>query len=129
MKGWYVSYSLDLRQRVVDAVRKAEQTKDEIAERFLVSISSINRWLKRVSLEADKPGPTNARTINREELRDLVTKEPDCYLDEYAEKLGSKRSTVAYNLNVLQIKRKKNHTVHGKKRRRAHKIQAGTENH
>jgi transposase len=124
-----VSYSLDLRQRVMDAVRKAEQTKGEIAERFLVSISSINRWLKRTSLEADKPGPTDARTINREQLRELVTKEPDCYLDEYAEKLGSRRSTVAYNLNVLQIKRKKNYAVHGKKRGRTSKVQAGTENH
>ena len=111
-----MTYSLDLRQRVVAAVRKAEQSKEEIAERFLISLASMNRWLRREHLEADRPGPTTAHTIDREQLRKLVEREPDCYLDEYAEKLGSKPSTVAYNLKVLQITRKKNHTVRRKRR-------------
>jgi putative transposase len=110
-----VAYSLDLRQRVVDAAKEREQSKEEIAERFLVSVPTINRWLRREHLKADKPGPTTSHTINREQLRELVSKEPDCYLDEYAEKLGSKRSTVAYNLKVMQITRKKNHAIRGKK--------------
>lgn len=106
-----MAYSLDLRQRVVEAVRKAKQTKEEIARLFTVSIPTINRWLKRERLAADKPGPTNSHKINRDALRELVAHEPDCYLDEYAERLGSKRSTVAYNLKVLRLTRKKNHTV------------------
>jgi transposase len=106
-----MAYSLDLRQRVVNAVLKAEQTKEEIARIFSVSIPTMNRWLKRDHLAADKPGPTNAHTINRDELKKLVANEPDCYLEEYAEKLGSKRSTVAYNLKVLKLTRKKNHSV------------------
>lgn len=124
-----MAYSLDLRQRVVDAARKAEQTKDEIAERFLVSVPSINRWLKRAHLESDKPGPTTSHKINRQQLKELVVKEPDCYLDEYAEMLGSKRSTVAYNLKVLKMTRKKNHAVRGKKRGSAPRILAGTGTH
>lgn len=106
-----MAYSLDLRQRVVEAVRKAAQTKEEIATLFSVSVATINRWLKRECLVADKPGPTNAHKINRDELRALVANEPDCYLEEYAEKLGSKRSTVAYNLKVLKLTRKKNNAV------------------
>jgi len=128
-EGFLVAYSLDLRQRVVDAVRNAEQTKEEIAERFLVSISSMNRWLRREHLQADRPGPTTARTIDREALKQLVQSEPDCYLDEYAEKLGSKRSTISYNLQVMRITRKKNHAVRGAKRRRTQQIPAGTEIH
>jgi transposase len=110
-----VAYSLDLRQRVVEAVRKAKQTKEEIAQLFTVSIPTINRWLKREHLAADKPGPTHSHKINRDSLKELVANEPDCYLDEYAEKLGSKRSTVAYNLKVLQLTRKKNHTLRREK--------------
>lgn len=118
--------SLDLRQRVVDTVRQGVQRKEEIAARFLVSVSSINRWLKRANLSASKPGPVTAHTLNRDELASLVAQEPDCYLDELAEKLNSKRSTVAYNLKVLKISRKKNHPVRGTKRRRAQHISAGT---
>jgi excisionase family DNA binding protein len=110
-----MAYSLDLRQRVVDAVRKAKQTKEEIARIFSVSVPTINRWLRRERLAADKPGPTNAHKIDRDKLKDWVAKEPDYYLEEYAEKLGSKRSTVAYNLKVLELMRKKNHTVRREK--------------
>ena len=106
-----MAYSLDLRKRVVDAVRKAEQTKEEIARIFSLSVPTINRWLRRECLAADKPGPTHAHKINRDALKELVANEPDCYLEEYAEKLGSKRSTVAYNLKVLKLTRKKNHIV------------------
>jgi transposase len=98
---------VDLRQRVVDLVHQGKHRKEEIAARFLVSVSSINRWLKRPQLAANKPGPVNAHALNREALINLVALEPDAYLDEPAEKLNSKRSTVAYNLAVLKISRKK----------------------
>ena len=45
-----MAYSLDLHNRVIEAVRKGEQTKEDIAERFVVSISTINRWLRRDDL-------------------------------------------------------------------------------
>lgn len=120
-----MAYSLDLRQRVVNAIRNDKQSKEEVAERFLVSVSSINRWLCREHLNADKPGPITSHKINRIELKALVEREPDCYLDEYAEMLGSKRSTIAYNLKVMRITRKKNHVIRRTKRGRAHQISAG----
>ncbi len=107
-----MSYSVDFRKRVLEVREKEDLTIEETAKRFVVSERSINRWLKRgEELAANKPGPTTAYKIDRAALKELVEKEPDCYLDEYAEKLGSKRSTVWYNLKVLKITRKKNHPV------------------
>lgn len=118
--------SLDLRQRVVNMVRNERKTQKETAQRFQVSVNSVKRWLKRESLTPDKPGPTTSRQVNREVLLELVKSKPDAYLDEYAEILNAKRSTVAYNLKQLGISRKKNHALQRAKRRRAQEISAGT---
>jgi transposase len=40
-------YSVDLRQRVVDAYAQGEGTIDQLAERFSVSPSSVERWVRR----------------------------------------------------------------------------------
>jgi transposase len=120
-----VACSLDLRQRVVKMIRNEGKTQDETAERFQVSVSSIKRWLKRKNLIPDKPGPTSSRQINREALLEVVKSKPDGYLDEYAEILNAKRSTVAYNLKQLGISRKKNHAIQRAKRRRTQDISAG----
>ena len=40
-------YSLDLRQRIIDAYSNDEGTVLEIAQRFKVSISSVRRLIKR----------------------------------------------------------------------------------
>ncbi len=102
--------SVDLRQRAVDMVKEGK-TQAEAAERFQVSVSSLKRWLKRETLAPDKPGPKQSRTIDSERLRELVERNPDAYLDEYAEMLNSNKSTVSYNLRKLGISRKKNHAI------------------
>lgn len=117
-----MAYSLDFRELAVRMVREEGESQVSVAKRLKIALATLKAWLKREKLEADKPGPTTSHAINREELKALVEKEPDCYLDEYAEKLGSKRSTVAYNLKVLNISRKKNHAVQRKKRRRTQAI-------
>jgi transposase len=106
-----MAISVDLRQRVVAFIREQGATQAEAAERFQVSVSSIKRWLGRPCLTPDKPGPRDAITLDRERLRALVEAHPDAYLDEYADWLGAKRSTVAYNLQVMQISRKKNRSL------------------
>lgn len=110
--------SVDLRQRVVRMVEVEKKTQKEAADRFQVSISSVKRWLKRESLIPDKAGPKQAWSINLEDLKELVTNQPDNYLDEYAEKLNSNTSTISYNLKKLGISRKKNHVVRREKRRK-----------
>ena len=110
-----MAYSLDLRKLAVSLVRDEGKSQVSVAEQLRIGVSSLKRWLKREDLSPDKPGPRTAHTLDREQLKALVEQEPDAYLDEYAEKLGSKRSTVAYNLKVLQLKRKKKQAVHGEK--------------
>jgi len=117
----FVAYSIDLRQRAVHAVEVLSLTQQAAALQFQVGLTTLKRWLKRESLIPGKPGPRNSR-LDRERLKALVEQEPDLYLDEYAERLGSKRSTVAYNLQVLNIRRKKNYAVSRAKRKRAHSI-------
>ena len=41
------AYSLDLRQRIVNACDDGEETHEEIAQRFAVSISFITKLLRR----------------------------------------------------------------------------------
>jgi len=124
-----MAYSLDLRKRVVHAVRVEKLTQKEAARRFQVGLWSVKDWLKRgENLLPGKPGPQNSHKLNRDRLVELVEKEPDYFLDEYAEILGSKRSTVFYNLKVLNIRRKKNHTVQREKRGKAQQISAGHKN-
>lgn len=118
--------SVDLRERVVNLVRNEEKTQREAAERFQVSVSSVKRWLKLESLAPRKPGPTKSRTIQADQLKELVEQHPDAYLDEYAEMLHSNKSTVSYNLLKLGISRKKNHVVRRTKRRKTQNIPAGT---
>lgn len=122
-----MAYSVDLRERVVEFVRTAEGSQSKAAHLFKVGLATVKRWLKRgENLAADKPGPRDAHKLDRKRLQEVVEAEPDRYLDEYAEMIGSKRSTVAYNLKVLKISRKKKHTLPGKRRSRAQDISTGT---
>ena len=74
-----MSYSLDLRERVVAAVREGEGTQKEVAKRFKVGVSTLKRWLSRECLEADKPGPRGPR-LDTEALKAVVKDKPDAYL-------------------------------------------------
>jgi predicted transcriptional regulator len=105
-----MTYSLDFRQLAVRKIQEENETQQAVASMLNIARSTLQLWLQRETLEAAKPGPTTSR-LDRTCLQTVVQKEPDLYLDEYAEKLGSKRSTVAYNLQVLNISRKKNHAV------------------
>ena len=119
-----MSYSLDLRERAVEAVQEGEGTQEEIAKRFKISVSSLKRWLKRKHLAANKPGPVAPR-LDLATLKRVVQDKPDLYLDEYAKLLNTSSSTVSYNLLKLGIRRKKNHTVQRAKRRKTQNISAG----
>jgi transposase len=123
-----MAYSLDFRQLAVRKIREEGLTQQVVATLLNIARSTLQDWLGRETLEAAKPGPTTSR-LDRNRLQALVDEAPDLYLDEYAEKLGSTRSTVAYNVKVLNISRKKKHAVRRAKRRSAQQIPAGTENH
>ena len=121
-----MSYSLDLRKRVVEHARSAEGSPTVTARLFKVGRATVNRWLKRSQLAADKPGPTKPSKVNLDALKQAVEENPEAYIDELAEQLKVSYSAVRVNLKRLNISRKKKHAVQGKKRESAQHIPAGT---
>jgi putative transposase len=112
-----VSYSEDLRQRVVDFVREGG-SKVEASRLFNVSRWCVYDWLKRENdLAGEKTGPKGCWKLDTAKLVKLVEENPEAYLSELAEELGTGISTVWYRLNSLKISRKKNHTVQRARRK------------
>jgi transposase len=107
-------YSMDLRERVAQAVDQKEGSLRQLARRFCVSLSFITRLLglrrQTGSLEPRPPrsGPPpllDAAGLQR--LRQLVQDQPDAILDELAARLACSRMTVWRALRKLRITRKK----------------------
>ena len=117
-----MAYSIDLRQRVVDAINQDKETQQATATRFKVSLATVKRWLKRTCLIPQKPGPATATSIDRPHLLTVVKANPSAYLDELALLLGSKKSTISYNLIQLGISRKKKHALPRAKRSQTHHL-------
>lgn len=103
------AYSLDLRQRVVDALARG-QTQKAVAERFDISLSSVQRfarkWRERGDLSA-KPSPGKARAVSGEqapELQELVLSRTDWTLETLAqawqERTGRRLSLSALQRNL-----------------------------
>src|SRR3954451_14069107 len=109
-------YSQDLRQRVLDTVRRGEGSSRQIARRFLVSVSFVTRLLKRYrstnSLEPEPHGgghPPSLGPEDLERLRELIRQQPDATLEECRQRLGASCSTmtIARALRALGRPRKK----------------------
>jgi len=109
-------YSLDLRQRVAQAVDNHEGSLRQLARRFFVSVTFITRLLslrRQTGSLAPRPhagGPKpvlGGQLLDR--LRHLVDEQPDATLDELAARLGicCSRMAVWRALRRLQITRKK----------------------
>jgi transposase len=105
-----MAYSVDLRERVVAAV-KAGNSKKATAHRYNVSRGTVHNWMNRPVLAPDKAGPKEPWALNPKRLAEEVETAPDAYLDELATALGVSRSTVGYGLKRLNLTRKKNDTV------------------
>lgn len=118
-------YSVDLRQRVVDAYEQGAGTKKELASRFAISLSSVERWIrqnKATGTVSPKPNPAGkARAIVKEDDRELLVQwykeQPDMTYDEMAERFTEEtgrriaRSTMGATVLRLGITRKKRHSV------------------
>jgi transposase len=88
------AYSMDLRQRVVDAVDEGKQTKWEISLRFKVSPAWIRRLLQRRRLTGsiepklrDYTASSKVDDAMRERLREAIREDPDATLAELIERL------------------------------------------
>ena len=109
-------YSQDLRQRILETVRRRDATLRQIAERFLVSVSFITRLLQlhrtTGSLEPrpHRGGHPAALTPeDLERLRELIGQRPDATLEECRQHLGAACSTMTISraLSQLGLPRKK----------------------
>jgi transposase len=109
-------YSQDLRQRIVDTVRQRGATVEQIAERFLVSVSFVTRLLQLYratgSVEPRPHGGGHPAVLTPEDLerlRELIRDRPDATLEECQKHLGSSCSlaTISRALSKLGLPRKK----------------------
>lgn len=114
--------SVDLRQRVVDAVHAGSSCR-AAAARFGVGVSSAIRWVARARTRGDltpdkRGGNVRSRRIDehREFLLALITAEPDLTLAEVAERLGA--ATGYRPLPSIVCRFFQRHGVTRKKRRR-----------
>ena len=92
------AYSLDLRQRVLDALERGMGRKEAITI-FAVSEGSIKRWLKLRrecnSLEPSKPSgrPPSLKPTDDDVVRRLIAATPDATLAEYTEQWNELHDT------------------------------------
>ncbi len=114
------AYSLDLRQRIVDAVEQEVASKREIAELFGVHESFIYKLLRQQRQRGDlAPLPHGGRAIavltadRLLELTALVAASPDATLAELRAAMRKKSrvvvslSTICRGLQALGLSRKK----------------------
>jgi transposase len=101
------AYSMDLRQRVAQAVDEGKRTKLEVAVLFKVSPSWIRRLLQRrreTGSLAPKQRQDNSKPkldeSHRQRLTELVRDDPDATLAELCDRVGMKVS-VATMCRVL----------------------------
>lgn len=114
------AYSLDLRQRIIDAVERGDQAKREIAELFNVHESFIYKLLRQKRERGDiAPLPHGGGAEAKFDLShltilsELVTQSPDATLEELREQMKKKArieasiTTIWRALDDLGLSRKK----------------------
>jgi transposase len=118
------AYSLDLRERIVAAVERGEQSIRQIARLFSVSLSCVVRLLQRKrrtgSVQPKPHGGVPPRKLDaaaEARLLELVRAQPDATLAELRDRLGIPCSlmTIARVLQRHRITRKKK-TLHAQER-------------
>jgi transposase len=109
-------YSQELRQRVLDTIRRGDGSVRQIASRFLVSVSFVTRLLQlhrtTGSVEPRPHGGGNPAVLGPEDLerlRELIRQQPDATLEECRQRLGASCSTMTISraLRELGLPRKK----------------------
>ena len=102
---FFMSYSIDFRQRVVSHVRSG-CSQEEAARIFNVSRKTIYRWLAKGDDVSDAPRKPYRSKLSKQALAADVRDYPDAYLRERAERFGVTVQTVWYALKRLNIRKK-----------------------
>ncbi len=99
--------SNDLRRRIIEAVQENEESQPEIAERFSVSLSAVEKLWHRFRLtgkfEALPHAGGRARLLKDDEalIRIEVAHQPDVTLVELVEKLARTTGKPAVSLMTM----------------------------
>ena len=115
-----MTYSLDLRQKIIDSYNNKEGSIRQLAQRFKVSPDCVRRLIKcyrETGSIAPKPHaggtPPKVGPQELEVLRVLVEEDNDATLAQLAQRLADKtqvvvsHSTISRTLNQLNMTRKK----------------------
>jgi transposase len=112
-------YSQDLRERVIAALEAGEETQAEIAERFRVSQSSVEKWWARWRTTAScaalplAHGPARKLQASEAFIRAEVKQHPDVTLAELCERVAETQgvqasvSAMGRMMHHLNLRRKK----------------------
>ncbi|MEH2074179.1 MAG: transposase [Nostoc sp.] len=121
------AYSTDLRQKVIDAYKNQEGSQRNLASRFSVSLTFIQKLLKRYrssgTVEPKAHGGGNTAKLSSEQMAlvvALVEEDNDAILVELCERLKERtgvkvsRSTMGRITRKLNLTRKKKHCTPAK---------------
>jgi transposase len=112
-------YSQDLRERVIAALEAGEETQAEIADRFRLSKSTVEKWWARWQATdscAALPlahGPARKLHASEAFIRAEVARQPDVTLAELCERVAETHglrasvSAMGRTLHHLNLRRKK----------------------
>jgi len=104
-----MSYSLDLRERVITFVEKGG-SKTDAARIFGVCRVTIYSWLTKKAETGtlkDKPPQRGWKKLNPQALIAYVKQNPDLTLEQYGKHFGASAPSVCEALKRLKITRKK----------------------
>ncbi len=116
------AYSTDIRQKVIDVYKNQAGSQRNLAKRFSVSLSFIQKLVKQYrnsgTVEPKAHGGGNTAKLNTEQMALIVTlveEDNDAILVELCERLKERtgikvsRSTMGRMIQKLNLTRKKKH--------------------
>ncbi len=121
------AYSTDLRQKVIDAYENQEGSQRNLASRFSVSLTFIQKLLKQYrnsgTIEPKAHGGGNTTKLNSEQMAlvaALIEEDNDAILMELCDRLKERtgvkvsRATMGRITQKLNLTRKKKHCTRAK---------------
>jgi len=127
--------SLDLRQRILASYDQNEGTREEIAQRFRVSLGMVKKLLQQrrhtgdITCRYDRCGRRpKIVAVHRQELRKLLNRKPDLTLEELrrAAQLDCTIQAIHYVLEEMGLTYKKRRSAPVNKTARTLPGRAGT---
>ena len=127
--------SLDLRQRILASYDQNEGTREEIAQRFRVSLGMVKKLLQQrrhtgeIACRYDHCGRRpKIVAVHRQELRQLLSRKPDLTLEELrrAVQLDCTIQAIHYVLEEMGLTYKKRRSAPANKIGRTSPGRAGT---